>query len=105
MSERRAIESPIPIGKGFARPFNATIPASWGAPTGAPTLTILEHPEKMDVTATTTSGANSIAAQVITTKSVLRSGMTVGKQYEAILEFPLVGGGVDSCDWLIDCED
>jgi len=105
MSERRAIESPVPIGLGFNRPFTATLPTSWGAPTGTPTLSIFELPARTDVTATTTSGTNSVAAQVITTKSVLRSGMTPGKLYEAVLEFALTGGGADSCDWIMDCED
>ena len=105
MSERRAIESPIPVGKGFARPFNATIPTTWGVPTGTPIISVFEQPALTDVTATTTSGSNSIAGQVITTKSVLRSGMTAGKQYKAVLEFSVVGGGADSCYWEIPCEE
>lgn len=105
MSERTAKESPIPVGKGFSRPFNATIPASWGTPTGTPTISVFEVGPGTDVTATTTSGANSIAGQVITTKSILRSGMTAGKRYKAVLEFSLTGGGTDSCYWEMPCED
>jgi len=105
VSERRAIESPVPIGQGFNRPFSVTVPVSWGTPSGTPTLSIFELPARTNVTPTTTSGTSSVTAQVITTPSVLRSGMTPGRQYEAVLEFPLVGGGADSCDWLMDCED
>lgn len=105
MSERRAKEAPIPIGKAFSRQFTATIPASWGAPTGTPVITIYQMPEKTDVTAMTTSGSGSVVGQLITTKSVLRSGMTPGRRYLAVLEFSLTGGGTDSCYWEMDCEE
>ena len=105
MSERRAIESHVPVGKAFNRPFTVTVPASWGTPTGTPVLTVYRLPAMTDVTSTTTSGTTSVNGQIITTKSVLRSGMTAGEKYKAVVEFALSAGGTDSCFWEMECEE
>lgn len=105
-SPRQVIEGVTNIGKGFSRAFTFTVPSSWGTPTGTPTLTVYEvNSGNTDVSNTVTSGSNSVSGQVITTKTISRSGMTAGYTYKAIVEFSLSGGGSDSGFFYMYCEE
>jgi hypothetical protein len=105
-SSRQIIENVVNVGKGFSRSFSLTIPSSWGTPTGTPTLTVYEiNSGNTDVSSTVTTGSNSVASQVITTKTFTRSGMTAYYTYKAVLEFALSGGGTDSCYFYLYCEE
>jgi len=77
--------------------YTLTIPASWGTPTGSPTIKGYSYDvttgTRTDVTSTIMPvGTGSIAAQVITLPKV--KSLTAGVTYRIEMKFTISEGGV-----------
>lgn len=87
-SKREIVESPIEQGVDEIIPYTLTVPTSWGtlsSVSGVVLKTVNPDGTYTDVSATNLTGSNSVASQVITTKSV--TTLTANTDYRLEIKF------------------